>query len=305
MSHHATNWAIQQRGLKPATKVVLWHLADRHNPDLGCFPHQSRLAADCEMSRSALNEHLAELERLGLIRRVRRLDPKTKRQLATRYILGFEAEFTQEPCPETGHGVSVEPCPDSADFPAEPCPENAESRVRNPDSNNPVREPTTTPAAASDDDLEDRSVMQACLQACGPGLSAESRRIVSTRGLDVIVGWLRDGADLYLDVLPVLRARTAVASDRVIQTWDYFTPAVQDAVRQRARSAPARSRSSRALPAAEPGPVLDAEGRLKRLADWINGPGHVPPSAVSSSQRHALLARGLVTEAQLRARQIY
>jgi hypothetical protein len=33
MSHRATNWAIQQRGLAPATKLVLWHLCDRHNPD--------------------------------------------------------------------------------------------------------------------------------------------------------------------------------------------------------------------------------------------------------------------------------
>ncbi len=24
MSHAATNWAIQQRGLKPVTKIVLW-----------------------------------------------------------------------------------------------------------------------------------------------------------------------------------------------------------------------------------------------------------------------------------------
>ena len=48
MSHFATNWAILQRGLKPATKIVLWHLCDRHNPDFGCFPTQARLAADCD-----------------------------------------------------------------------------------------------------------------------------------------------------------------------------------------------------------------------------------------------------------------
>ena len=32
MSHDATNWAIQRRGLKPTTKIVLWHLCDRFNP---------------------------------------------------------------------------------------------------------------------------------------------------------------------------------------------------------------------------------------------------------------------------------
>ena len=58
MSHFSTNWAIRQRKLKPGTKIILWHLCDRHNPDYGCFPAQNRLAHDCEISRAALNSHL-------------------------------------------------------------------------------------------------------------------------------------------------------------------------------------------------------------------------------------------------------
>ena len=73
MSHEATNWAIKQRGLKPTTKIVLWHLCDRFNPDYGCFPSQDRLAHDCEISRSTLNDHLGQLEAVGLLRRVPRL----------------------------------------------------------------------------------------------------------------------------------------------------------------------------------------------------------------------------------------
>ena len=68
MSHRATNWAIQQRGLSPVTKLVLWHLCDRHNPDYGCFPSQDQLAADVEISRASLNVHLEKLEAAGLIR---------------------------------------------------------------------------------------------------------------------------------------------------------------------------------------------------------------------------------------------
>ena len=67
MSHEATNWAIKQRGLKPTTKIVLWHLCDRFNPDYGCFPSQDRLAHDCEISRSTLNDHLGQLEAVGLL----------------------------------------------------------------------------------------------------------------------------------------------------------------------------------------------------------------------------------------------
>lgn len=94
MSHAATNWAIQQRGLKPITKLLLWHLADRHNPDHGCFPEQSTLATDCEISRATVNRHLDNLEKRGLIRREPRIDPETNRQKSTRYHLGCEPSFT-------------------------------------------------------------------------------------------------------------------------------------------------------------------------------------------------------------------
>ena len=163
MSHKATLWAIEQRGLKPTTKIVLWHLCDRFNPDFGCFPSQARLAEDCEISRSTLNDHLDRLEAARLLRRVPRVDPVTKRQMPTRYILGFEgvsAPHDPEPCPESGHGDCldaggsesgefIDPCPETghgnpqkavSGFCPDPCPENAESRVRIPDTNL-VREP--------------------------------------------------------------------------------------------------------------------------------------------------------------------
>ena len=120
MSHSATNWAIKQKGLKPATKIVLWHLCDRYHPDNGCFPMQKTLAEDCEMSRSALNQHLDILEARGLIRREQTIDDTSKKQRPTRYFFPFdEAERTvsgnetrtertvsgkrAKPCPESGH----------------------------------------------------------------------------------------------------------------------------------------------------------------------------------------------------------
>ena len=109
MSHEATTWAIRQRGLPPAAKLVLWHLCDRYHPDHGCFPSQGTLADDCELSRSTLNTHLALLEERGLIHREARLDPRTKRQASTRYRFPFEEDFpsaaeAEKPCPKSGHG---------------------------------------------------------------------------------------------------------------------------------------------------------------------------------------------------------
>jgi flagellar biosynthesis regulator FlaF len=163
VSHEATNWAIKQRGLKPATKIVLWHLCDRYHPDHGCFPSQETLADDCEMSRSTLNEHLNRLEWGGLLSRVQRSDKKTHRQKSTLYILGFQPEFTrnvEKPCPKSGHGTDEEqtqkPCPETGHGAVsgkspKPCPDFSQSRVRNPDTNS-VREPVREPVCSADAD---------------------------------------------------------------------------------------------------------------------------------------------------------
>jgi hypothetical protein len=162
MSYKATVWAIQQRGLKPATKIVLCFLCDRQNPDFGCFPTQARPAHDAEMSISALNEHLAKLEELRLIYRVRVHDPRTHKRQATRYILGFEDGFPQEPTPESGVGISgteeeqnADPSPETGDgaisgFLAKPSPDFAQSHLRNPETNL-VREPLSKPVKEEED----------------------------------------------------------------------------------------------------------------------------------------------------------
>lgn len=83
MSHIATNWAFQQRGLKPSAKLILLALADCHNPAHGCFPSQAFLADACEINRDTVNTQLSHLEERGLIRRIRSVDPATKRQRPT------------------------------------------------------------------------------------------------------------------------------------------------------------------------------------------------------------------------------
>jgi hypothetical protein len=309
MSHRATNWAIQQRGLAPATKLVLWHLCDRHNPDYGCFPSQNQLAADAEISRASLNTHLDKLEQAGLIRRERRLDDDTKRQRTTRYFLGFEEDFALKPCPDSGHGSG-----------AEPCPEFAKSRVQNLDTNPVSKEPVITTArdtgatregrteASTEDDGPDLDGAEAaCLAACGEGVTPAARAAI-TATTATIGAWLKAGFDLNLDVLPVIADRTEKARGSPIRTWEYFSQAIAARharrIAQAARSQGAGEASAR--PAVAPGsPTSSPEDRLARLAAWLNSGAYVPPSAVTNIQRDALLRAGLVTEATLRAHQIY
>ena len=146
MSHHATNWAIKVRGIKPAAKLVLSHLADCHNTHNGCFPSQERLARDCEISRSSLNNQLDLLERVGLIKREKRFDFATKRQESTLYELCFDVTRVQNLDTEA---VSKKT--------QKPCPKIGESRVQNLDTNpviEPVKEPVRTETALPSDDLD-------------------------------------------------------------------------------------------------------------------------------------------------------
>lgn len=327
MSHRATNWAIQQRGLAPATKLVLWHLCDRHNPDYGCFPSQDQLAADAEISRASLNTHLDKLEQAGLIRRERRHSEGAHRRQSTRYFLAFEPEFSAQaelpfaaenrpdPCPESRHGNGQKPCPDFA-----------KSHVQNLDTNLVSKEPVITTArdagatregraeVCADDDAPDLDGAEAaCLAACGEGMAPGARAAI-TATTATIGAWLKAGYDLELDVLPVVAERTAKPRGSPIRTWDYFSQAIAARyarrIAQTARSqgagkagaAPAVATGGSAVASSTPGGIPEY---LLRLAAWINSGSYVPPSAFTNTTRDALLRAGLVTEATLRARQIY
>ena len=70
MSHYMTALAMKQTNLKPATKIVLYWIADHHNGETGeCFPSINRLAQLCEMSRRSVETHILTLEQEGLLER--------------------------------------------------------------------------------------------------------------------------------------------------------------------------------------------------------------------------------------------
>ncbi len=68
MSHYMTALAMQQTGLKPATKIVLYWIADHYNHETGaCFPSHNRLAKLCEMTRQSVITHIGVLKDKGFI----------------------------------------------------------------------------------------------------------------------------------------------------------------------------------------------------------------------------------------------
>ena len=112
MSHYMTALAMKQKGLKPATKIVLYWLADHHNGETGeCFPSINRLAEVCEMSRRSVEGHLETLETLGLIQRVNQYR-ETGGKTSNKYILGLsgtlsdkdDAQNLRMVCEKSAHG---------------------------------------------------------------------------------------------------------------------------------------------------------------------------------------------------------
>jgi hypothetical protein len=339
MSHAATNWAIQQRGLKPTTKIVLWNLCDRFNPDFGCFPSQELLAHDCEISRSTLNAHLALLEEAGLVRRIQRLDPDTKRQRPTRYILGFEPGFAlrePRPCPETGHGGNAAtdrpftiddtgdrheddraPCPDAghgavSDFAPDPCPENPQSRVRNPDTN-PVREPLREPVK-EEEGAQAREIVFGLFWG----------NLLAALGFDPdgpLPGWwqgqpARAHVQRWRDDLGLSEAEilAVAAESRQAHPTPPDGPKALDRAMQRAATRLAQTAGTVTAPKVASGDGMSR--RRKRdaglrpsadelaafYADLVNSDRFLPTSAISTTMRDAMLSRGLVTADRLRER---
>ena len=335
MSHFATNWAIRHRKLKPTTKIVLWHLCDRHNPDYGCFPAQNRLAHDCEISRAALNSHLTLLEERGLLRRERRIDPGTKRQMSTRYILAFEDDFDQgpeglnagEPCPDSRHGSADEqfqdssalemepdekPCPDSrhgavSRFSPEPCPENRQSRVQNLDTNS-VREPLSKPvkeeedAAARDADF-DRFFAE-LLSALG--FAANATLPAWWQGWPARLHVRRWIDDLGLSEDRILETATETRRDHPNppdgpKALDRFMePAVQRDPQMATANASEVKAKRRRMADVKPPPSDDEVAVF--YAGKVNSDEYLPRGLVSSRTCELMLARGLVTPERLHQR---
>ncbi|QYX56817.1 helix-turn-helix domain-containing protein [Roseovarius sp. SCSIO 43702] len=338
MSHEATNWAIKQRGLKPTTKIVLWHLSDRFNPDFGCFPSQERLANDCEISRSTLNAHLDLLEAARLLRRVPRLDPVSKRQMSTRYILGFEKGFTPddpEPCPETGHGVfdldhepetgpensthaagQTEPCPEIAhgktqkavsDFCPDPCPKNGQSRVRNPDTN-PVREPLREPlkeeedAAAREADF-DRFFAELCGALGFAGNATLPSWWQGWPARSHVRRWIDDlglSEDRIIEVATESRCDHPNPPDGPKALDRFMERAAQRDVQAAAENASGRKAKRSRKTHGKPPPSPDELAEF--YAAKVNSDEYLPNGMISTAMCSLMLARGLVTAERLRLR---
>lgn len=306
MSHKANAWlaGLDPAQVKAGAFRVLFHLCDHHNdsrdPTRACFPTQEALRERTGLSNGALNAALSAMEEAGLILRRRGTAPGSRMQ-RTYYILGCDFDLLPEQTPENGVctnsgapeavAVSNSGGPESVD---EQTPVFGVTNSGAPERILKVTVNTTTAHA------RDGHLAAECLAVCGPAICRTGRRSLAESD-EVIEGWIGEGFDLHLDVLPVLTERTCKPIDRVIRSWDYFTAAIRRAHARRLRG----QQAGQAAENQQVGAGAPDSDPVAHLAALLNAGRYVPPSAVSTATRSALLARGLVTQETLRAYQIY
>jgi hypothetical protein len=200
-------------------------------------------------------------------------------------------------CPKSGLGAV-------SDFEPEPCPENAQSRVRNPDSN-PVREPLSKPVKEEEDaragDGVDDGFFGSLLTALG--FDQDGSLPGWWQGLPPREHVRRWQTDLSLNGTEILEVATA---SRQEHPEPPDGPKALDRNMQRAarRKSDEKSnglRKGRKPLQQEPRELTDVPAFY---AEMVNSDRYLPVSAISNSMRDAMLARGLVTAERLRERGI-
>lgn len=88
MSMYLTAAAFKLKVGNPLRKLVLLKLADNSNDDGECFPSYQRIADDCEISRSSVINHIAWLEKAGIISKHERFNSVTNS--SNIYKMNFE-----------------------------------------------------------------------------------------------------------------------------------------------------------------------------------------------------------------------
>jgi len=89
MSHIASYWAVEQKGLPVNAKIILMLLADCHNGQTGeCFPSISLLVEKSNISERSVHYALGHMCNHGLITKVFRQEAN-RRQRSNQYILNI------------------------------------------------------------------------------------------------------------------------------------------------------------------------------------------------------------------------
>ena len=282
MSHKALIWATQQRGLKPATKLLLIQLADHHNPVNGCFPGQELLSEECEMSVRSVRDHLGILESKGLIRRIKSGGSGSRRP-SDRYVFPFEdsvGAIREAASPAENTGKTASPEGENTGSSEHEIPANQRNNYRQNLPPNLVREPVREPSVA------------AVAEHTGSGFSefweAHPRKRDQQRCEKLFMAATSGGVASARIIDAAKRYRAENAGNKPM----YLAYADNWLENRRWEDFPESHR------AASCSDVVS--GAAEFWAAKLRSGSFIPPSAISSSVAHCMINNSLATEADLR-----
>lgn len=70
-----------------------------------CFPSIEKMAEQHGVDRKTIMRGIAELEKWGIVLKIKERDEKTKRQLPNTYVLVDKSMWKPKPSPSNGHGA--------------------------------------------------------------------------------------------------------------------------------------------------------------------------------------------------------
>lgn len=326
MSVQAISWAYTAPVANPGTKFLLVTLANFADEWGVCWPGQDTLAAMTAQSERKVRQGLAELEDEGLIVKVARRRDDGSRRSDVIVLVGFggrrrarhaedhaavdlpdvdanhrEKTINRQILPVDGPGLF--PPSEGGDQPAnnvEPTgkscrtnrqimsdqPANPAGIYKDEPSIEPSREPEAAEARARDCDFS--KMVASLAEAVGAPEIVDFPwwRIEAAKGVH-LAQWRASGLDDER-ILDVARAHAL----------DYPEPPKGPKALDKAMAAAARR-------IAHPGgskPAATQSEQITFFADWVASGRFMPPAALTSSMRRALIDGGHVTDQQLRTR---
>jgi hypothetical protein len=218
MSVGAIHWALGLTGIDATAHLLLIQLANLADQDGECFPSRNWLAKRMGCSTDTIDRKVALLRRAGLVD-VQTQSHTSGAQRVNRYVLAG-GRTAAAPSGEGGSRTAAAPGGRTA--------AEGGAALRAAPINDTKLYTTTADAYA-----RETPAWQKVVEEVNSPLLDPSRTLAIVTGGIEVDHWVRDGADLRLDIIPTIRAICEQRLRAPVKSWAYFRDAVREATARR------------------------------------------------------------------------
>lgn len=230
----ALQWALTLTSeCKSNSKSVLIRLA-QHADEYGCcFPASRTLASEVAVTTRTIRRCLSDLEDRRLIRRIGRVGDHGGQTSNVVVLIGWT---DRKPIPKSGHPVLGPTIQESIFQTLNLLATNRRFLPQGADimSGQKYRKENINTTTAAQNEA-DEALLQTCFDALGEWATDRNRRYL-TEDFFQLETLLERGADLYLDILPVLRSVSERRKIPTLRTWAYFHEMIEARLSEKTES---------------------------------------------------------------------